>query len=165
MVLALYKRSLSLLITSARSKVAKIPLVVLWVRWTLEKSGGWGAAGHPSSSQWRTETTQGDVSHVTGEGSWVSSMSWCAAHPSRMGFYVVRCSSILHRALCHCALLIHLAWGSMLLCAAHPSYVESCVIVRCTSILRGILCHGLYAASAQAIWPESRFERSVKMRR
>ena len=66
--------------------------------------GVWGATGHPSSSQWRAETAQGDGSHVTGKGSRVSSMSWCAAHPSCMGFYViVRCSSILRGVLCHCA--------------------------------------------------------------
>ena len=108
----MYKRSLSLLITGAQSKVAKISLVVLWVRWMLEKSGVWGAAGHPSSSQWRVETAQGDVSHVTGEGSWVSSMSWCTAHPSCVRFYViVRCTSILRGILCHCTLHIHLAWN------------------------------------------------------
>ena len=43
-------------------KVAKIPLVVLWIRWTLEKSGVSGAAGHPSSSRWRAETAQGEGS-------------------------------------------------------------------------------------------------------
>ena len=132
----------------------------------LEKNGVWGAAGHPSSSQWRVDTAQGDVSHVTGESSWVSSMSWCAARPSCVGFYIiVRCSSILRGVVCHCALLIYNAWGSMLLCAAHLSCAEFYVIVRCTSTLRGFLRHGQYAASAQAIWPKSRLERSMKMRR
>ena len=52
MVLALYKRSLRLLITSARSKVTEILLVVLWVRWTVEKSGLWGPlATHLASSE------------------------------------------------------------------------------------------------------------------
>ena len=70
-------------------------------------------------------------------------MSWHAAHPSCVGFYVaVRCTSILRGVLCHCALLIHLAWGSVSLYAAHPSCVEFCVIERCSSILRGFLCHG-----------------------
>ena len=121
----MYKRSLSLLITGARSKVAKIPLVVLWVRWTLGKGGVWGATGHPSSSQTGAKTAQGDMSHVTGEGLWVSSVPWCTADPSCVGFYViVRCTSILRGVLCYCALHIHHAWNFMLLCAAHPSCVE-----------------------------------------
>ena len=114
MVLALYKRSLSLLITGTRSKVAKIPLVVLWVGWTLERVM-WGAAGHPSSSQTRTKAAQGGVSHVTGKGLWVSSVSWCAAHPSCVGLYViVRCTSILRGVLCYCVLHIHLVWNSVI---------------------------------------------------
>ena len=123
-----------------------------------------------SGGPWKRQ--QGDA---TGEGSWVFSMSvrcssilrgfcvidmraahlslrgvllLCAAHPSCVGFCViVHCSSILRGVLCHCALLIHLAWGSVLLSAAHPSCVGFCVIVRCTGDLA-------------KVW----YERCVKMR-
>ena len=77
---------------------------------------------------------------VTGEGSWGSNMSCCAAHLPCMGFDVnVHYTSILRAVLYHCAPLIHLSWGSVSLCAAHPFCVGYCVIVRCISILRGVL--------------------------
>ena len=52
------RSSLSLLTTDVRSKLARVPLDVSCARWVLEKSGVWGAAGHPSSSRWRAETAQ-----------------------------------------------------------------------------------------------------------